>query len=516
MSNNDALYTILGGDFNTVFNPDIDKQGGDLVNCTNAYTEELTAFMEAHELIDALRFQYPDKKIFTRFQRSPPVLSRIDHWLISSHLANYMKATAALPGIKSDHSIISLHICNSTTHRGRGYWKFNSMLLRDLEYVNKVSELIENLKEETSMLDKQLRWDFIKSELRGFTVQYSARKGKEKREFKLSLERDLYNLQNQLIDSMSSSTVERYQYIKDELEKIEELETKGAILRSKVRWSEAGEKNTKYFLNLEKRNAIDKHIHQLKLDSGEITNDLKVILSEQKRFYNKLYSNPDKYESESDTVNSHYDDFTNDLPKLSQEEQSLCEGLISEEECARSIKKMKNGKSPGCDGFTVEFYKVFWRNIKNMVVESINSAFEKGKLSIDQRRGIITLIPKKGKIRVLLKNWRPISLLNIDYKILTKCLAIRLHSVLPSIINMDQTGFLKDRYIGENIRTVADIIEYTSLKQQPGIILLLDFKKAFDTIKWSFIIGNVVYSLLNVVSTSTLCLNLDWYSRVGI
>ena len=350
--------------------------------------------------------------------------------------------------------------------------------------------MIEKLNEDTqNLLDSQLRWDYIKSEIRGYTIQYSAKKLKERKELKLKLEKDLYNIENELQRGISEADVERYHYIKEELEKLEELETKGAILRSKAKWAETGEKNTKYFLNLEKKNAIDKHIYQLQLETGEITNDQKQILLEQKRFYKTLYSDP--HTCDSDITNIENDIFTYGLPKLTVEEQNICEGLITEEECLKALKNMKNGKSPGCDGFTVEFYKLFWRNIKTLLIKSINYAFEYGKLSIDQRRGIITLIPKRGKKRILLKNWRPITLLNTDYKILTKCLAIRLHSVLPSIINLDQTGFLKDRYIGENIRTIADIIEYTSLKHQPGIILLLDFEKAFDTIKWSFIFDSL-------------------------
>ena len=489
MNENDCLYSILGGDFNTIFNPDVDKQGGDMNNCTNTYTDELIAFMEAHDLTDAIRFQHVDRKIFTRIQRSPPVLSRLDHWLISSHLINYMKTANAFPGIKSDHSIIYLHICSSSIKRGRGFWKFNSSLLKDLEYVNKINDIIQNLKEETSyMSDMQLRWDFIKSEIRGYTIQYSSRKLKERREFKLSLEKELYDIENELHESMSPSKIERYQIIKEELEKTEELETRGAILRSKVKWSEAGEKNTKYFLNLEKRNAAEKHICQLQLDSGETTSDLKEILAEQRSFYQSLYT--ESFSGNHEII-APSNAFIDNLPKLSQEEQDMCEGLITGTECSKALKQMKNGKSPGCDGFTVEFYKMFWKSIKPLFIESVNSAYESGKLSFDQRRGIITLIPKKGKKRILLKNWRPISLLNIDYKILTKCLAHRLHSVLPSIINTDQSGFLKDRYIGENIRTVADILDYTSLKQKPGIILLLDFEKAFDTIRWSFIIDSL-------------------------
>ena len=487
-ANTDSLYTIMGGDFNTVFNPILDKQGGDMTGCTSIYTEELLAFIEAHDLIDAVRYHNPDKKIFTRIQRSPPVLSRIDHWLISSHLCNYLQAATAYPGIKSDHSIIFVHVTSSLVKRGRGFWKFNASLLQDLDYVQSVSNLIDNLKEETLyMSDKQLRWEYIKTEIRSFTLQFSSRKNKARREFKLKLEKDLYDMECQLHSGVSQANVDRYMFIKEEVEKIEEFETKGAILRSKTRWAEAGEKNTKYFLNLEKRNAIDKHICQLKVDDKIVT-DPKEILLEQKLFYKKLYSET-SCQNECEAQMS--DIFTSTLPQLSEEENAICEGLVTEAECANALKDMQNGKSPGCDGYTVEFYKVFWKNIKLFVVESINFAFQKGELSVDQKRGIITLIPKKDKIRILLKNWRPITLLNTDYKILTKSLAIRLHKVLPSLIDLDQTGFLKGRYIGENIRTISDIIDYTSLRNQPGIILLLDFEKAFDTIKWSFIVNSL-------------------------
>ena len=481
------LNVILGGDFNTIFDVNMDKQGGSPEHCTNLYTKELIAFIETFDLIDAVRFLHPDKRIYTRIQRNPPVLTRIDHWLISSHLANYLKTAHTLPGIKSDHSIIYLQICSNSAQRGRGFWKFNSTLLRDITYVKTVSDMIDSLKTSTSnMVNKHLRWDYIKSQIRGFTLQYSSKKHKERKEYKLKLEKDLYEYQNQLHNDMSVANIDKYYFVKEELEKVEEMETKGAILRSKVRWSEGGEKNTKYFLNLEKKNAVDKHICQLQLPNGDIISDPKLILGEQKKFYQSLYS--DHSEDEIPEIN---ECFTDNLNTLSKEDAELCEGLITEQECAEALKEMVNGKSPGCDGFTVDFYKVFWKDIKILLVESLNYSFEKGELSVDQRRGIITLLPKKSKIRLLLKNWRPISLLNTDYKILTKSLALRLHKVLPSVINLDQTGFLKGRFIGENIRTIADLIDYTSLKNDPGIILLLDFEKAFDTVNWSFIIQSL-------------------------
>ena len=86
------------------------------------------------------------------------------------------------------------------------------------------------------------------------------------------------------------------------------------------------------------------------------------------------------------------------------------------------------------------------------LLASLNSSFSKGHLSIAQRRGLITLFPKKNKPRQFLKKWRPISLLNCDYKITAKAVATRMKRVLPDIINNDQAGFLKGRSIGENVR----------------------------------------------------------------
>ena len=121
------------------------------------------------------------------------------------------------------------------------------------------------------------------------------------------------------------------------------------------------------------------------------------------------------------------------------------------------------------------------------MTESFNFAFESRKLSITQRRGIITLIPKKFKDKTMLENLRPISLLNVDYKIVTKAIAKRLEKVLPSIINPDQTGYVKGRYIGENVRLIQDIIEHTNFTGKKRVALFLDFKKAFDSIEWPYL-----------------------------
>ena len=148
---------------------------------------------------------------------------------------------------------------------------------------------------------------------------------------------------------------------------------------------------------------------------------------------------------------------------------------------------MKNRKSPGTDGFTADFFKVLWGKLGGWVLRSLNEGFRKGELSQTQKEGVIICIPKGEEDRDRLKNWRPISLLNIVYKIGSTSIANRIKPVLTNIISEDQTGFIKNRYIGDNIRLIFDIISWLNHNNKPGLLLCLDFQKAFDSLDWSFL-----------------------------
>jgi hypothetical protein len=160
--------------------------------------------------------------------------------------------------------------------------------------------------------------------------------------------------------------------------------------------------------------------------------------------------------------------------------------MISEEECVKAIKSMQNGKSPGTDGLPVEFYKIFWKNIKELVMNLFSYSYENENMSISQKQSIITLLPKKNNDVRFLKNWRPISLLNTDYRIMTKGIATRLKNNLIQIINKSQSGFIKGRYIGDNIRSLLEVIDFAEEENLSCIVLSIDFEKAFDTISWKF------------------------------
>ncbi len=312
------------------------------------------------------------------------------------------------------------------------------------------------------------------------------KKEKSRLAFKNSLEQELKILESDLDTSPSPSCLQHYNSTKKELESIEKYETNGFIVRSKIKWIECGEKNSKLFLNLEKRNYENRLISKIKVNNELIT-DHKEIIKEQRKFYKTLYS--EKLDPENETYKNSITTFldNNNIKTLSNEEKEFCEMPITKSEILKSLKQLHNSKTPGSDGLPADFYKFFWTDIQDLVTDSILYALKTGELSIEQKRGIITLIPKKNKDRLHFKNWRPISLLNTDYKLIAKTLASRLKEVLPSIIDNDQTGYLKDRYIGENIRILEDIIFFTKKNCLPGILLSIDFEKAFNSLNWSFL-----------------------------
>ena len=323
-------------------------------------------------------------------------------------------------------------------------------------------------------------------EIRGFTIKYSKNKAKKRKSAEINLQNQINELYKKAETLPNNKQIINEIYdARLRLKNIMQYRTKGTILRSKVRWHEHRERNTRYFYGLEKRNYENKTTTKLKLSNGDFTSDQSEILREQMHFYKTLYSS-DKNRS-PDLNDSALSAFSDNIISLENDDKLSCEGKVTQVECLKALKEFKNEKSPGTDGLQAEFYKHFWKELHVDMIHSFNFAFDSGSLSISQRRGIITLIPKPNKDTTLLDNLRPISLLNIDYKILTKVIAKRLEKVLPKIINPDQTGYVKNRFIGENIRLISDIMSYTEESSILGIALFLDFKKAFDAIEWDFI-----------------------------
>ena len=120
-------------------------------------------------------------------------------------------------------------------------------------------------------------------------------------------------------------------------------------------------------------------------------------------------------------------------------------------------------------------------------MSTLNYSLEKGELSISQKQAIITLIKKKDKDKCFIKNWRPISLINVDIKVASKALAKRLNAVIHNMISVDQTAYVKGRFIGESIRVINDLIEHVDREDEEGILFSTDIEKAFHSVDHNFL-----------------------------
>ncbi|GBG62169.1 hypothetical protein CBR_g29368 [Chara braunii] len=160
---------------------------------------------------------------------------------------------------------------------------------------------------------------------------------------------------------------------------------------------------------------------------------------------------------------------------------------VTVEETKQTLRNMARGKSPGADGLTVEFYTKSWSWVGPILVALFNEVLDGGKLGSHMTFGIITLLFKKGD-KAEVKNWRPISLLNVSYKILAKTLARRLARYLPDLVGEDQGAFVQGRSIFNNIVTAIEVLEIVQSENLDMAVLLLDLEKAYDKVGWTFVL----------------------------
>ena len=247
--------------------------------------------------------------------------------------------------------------------RGPGYFKLNNSFLLDKEY----QEIIKNSITEITLINEDANpntlWELVKGTIRNESIKYGSKKKKETDKLEKQLTKEIENLNKTINDTLNNSTLDLLKQEIDtktaELNSLIDKKIDGYILRSKAQVVEEGEKNSKYFASLEKKKAENKIISRLEV-KGNIITDQKDILTEEKSYYENLFSKRDR-------KNSFYNFFDNNITKLNDDEQQTCDGILTERELAMALKNMKNQKSPGSDGLTTEFYKLFWNDIKKLL-----------------------------------------------------------------------------------------------------------------------------------------------------
>ena len=298
---------------------------------------------------------------------------------------------------------------------------------------------------------------------------------------KNSLEETLKYMEENTKDFQTNS---QYLECQSKLNLIYEKNVNGIKVRSKCNWYESGEKSSRFFLNLEKHHASQSQLRKVIVKEKEIISP-EDINNEIYNFYKNLFT--EKISTSKEKVDTFLNKMS--LPKLDNQKAFSYEGPVTETELLNALKSMSNDKSPGNDGLTKEFYETFWNEIKNPLISSIQRSFEVNQLIISQRQAIIKLIEKKERDKRMIKNWRPISLLNLDTKLLSKALANRMKGVLPSLVKENQIAYVKGKFISEGGRLISGIIESTDIFQKSGYLFTVDIEKAFDSVNHVFLIA---------------------------
>ena len=473
---------ILCGDFNL----HMSSKDVYLNYSRSAVSDLLRKMLDGFELLDTWRDKYPEVPGYTWKREGGRQQTRIDYFFISEMLVRNqgIEKLELAPSVKSDHHMLLIHIKLHAEKQGPGTWKFNNSLLEDKHYVGKVKKEIEKAKKGedcyNGVNNPGLLIETLLGNIRAITIYISKRLARKLREEESeALSSLVWHIRRM---QQGYDEQQQYEACRDRWEKLHDRKAKRAMLFSRAKWAELGEKPTAYFLRLQQRNTAAKAITKLEVGSGQHLYKNVDILKECVNYYSTLHTSCDS--REENAIENFFCNVLN--PRLTDNEKEECEGLVTRDECLAALKSMANNKTPGPSGFTKEFFEHFWDDIGSLVVQYINRAFHDGEFFVTQRRGYVTLLPKKGD-QTLLRNKRPIVLLDTLYKIVAKVLAGRMSKVIDKLIGNDQTGFMKGRNIAENIRLMSDVIHYCESQHISGILMNLDFAAAFNSIEHSFL-----------------------------
>lgn len=468
---------ILAGDLNC-YDSAMDKMGGPA-----AIDSRLSELKSVHALRDAWRLKHPRDRHFTWFKPDMSIGSRLDYFLISRCLCDQVLTCEIHPCVYSDHDFVYLELnLHNTTPRGPGVWKFNNSLLQDEFFCVLMSDLIDHfLQTRSSFQSDIVMWDKLKNEIKNFCISFSREKWRHFSREKIAATNRLSFLKRQLA-SGNPAVKSEILNLESFLKQLFERQLEGSKIRSRAQWLEEGETPSRFFLRLENERHTKSFVSSIFNSAGVEVSTLPEIMEAHTKFYTDLFSRGNI------DLQSQQELFSHVTSRLSEAESSSCEGPLTLAEVSVALRRSNRNKSPGADGLTVEFYAHFWGLLGSFLVNVFNQGLARGELPDSMKASVTRLIHKKDDKRSL-KNWRPISLLNVDYKICSKAVSIRLAGVIGSIVDPDQTCSIPGRSIFANLALLRDTLAFIERTGESGILLSLDQEKAFDRVDRSFLLN---------------------------
>ena len=354
--------------------------------------------------------------------------------------------------------------------------------MKDKDFCATIEKLIDyHLRFLPSYASLQDWWEFLKLSIKEESIAFSCNKQRHLRKQQVSLTNKLIPLRQCLVDGDNTVSF-LISHTESQLKALRVKEIEGIMIRSRAQWLEEGKGPSRYFFNLQRIKVQKSHISSVYDLNGTAVSSQEEIEKAHVDFYSRLFS-------EEPVDMAFQDDLLSSLPRqLSSDQASSCEGQMMLDEMTSALKKMNSNKAPGPDSLSVEFYVKFWDRLGPYLCRVLNACYRAGEMCESMKTSNTCVIFKKGD-RKNLKNWQPISLLSVDYKICSKVLSLRLSKVLEFIVDRDQTCSVPGRKIASNLHIPRDVQDHIDRTNETGILISLDQEKAFDRVNRTFLLN---------------------------
>uniref|UniRef100_A0A670JFQ6 Reverse transcriptase domain-containing protein n=1 Tax=Podarcis muralis TaxID=64176 RepID=A0A670JFQ6_PODMU len=481
------INLILMGDMNGVVSTNMDKSQRQTITKEGRLPKIFFEMTDNMDLVDIWRIKHPLEREGTFFSEAKMTWTRIDQIWITRGMAPKIKKVEICPKTCSDHNAIRMEMNLTTT--GTFRWRMNDTLFRDEEFCKKAMKTLKDYFEINmrTNVEKRIIWDASKAVMRGFLIQQNVIKKKSQNEKKERILEKIREGEKKLRSKPKSQDILKeiklYQTQYMELTN-QEIEWKIKQMRQKT--FESADKCGKLLAwQIKKRQKLNTVTH-LEVEGRNIYKPTEIRDCFQ-RYFSQLYKQGPQSDAEIESFLE-----KNGLRKISKESKEILNQRITEQEIEGAIQNMTLGKSPGPDGLTSRYYKTLKEGLLQPLLEVCNEILEGKKAPDTWKEAYITLIPKTETEKTQLKNYRPISLLNVDYKIFADILAKRLKMILMEEIHRDQAGFLPKRHLSDNVRNIVDILEMLEVNiNTKAVLIFVDAEKAFDNISWDFMMKNL-------------------------
>lgn len=473
-------FLFLGGDFNCTQDDELDRNHREP---HAASKRAMTQLIATHSLSDIWREHHTHHRQYTWVHTRENLLSmaRLDRFYCFKHHLNVFKKCVILPVGFSDHSIVLCDVFIANIKSKSAYWHFNTALLLDTHFREVFIYFWKGFRErKRDFISLKQWWDCGKADIKQLCLQYTLNVSRDITKSMRDLEMEIVELQSFAESTGNPGCIEDLKSKKAILADLLGSRAQGALVRSRFQSASMMDSPTKYFFSLEKKNGQGRLIHALRSAGGQQLTGNSQIRQRAVDFYCDLFT------SEYTEDDGGFNLFCRGLPTVSEETNKELDGALTEEELCAALKSMQGGKAPGIDGLPPEFYKTFWDFLKEDLMDLFNESFNDSFLPLSCRRAVLTLLPKKGDLQEI-KNWRPVSLLCTDYKLLSRALSSRLRKVMDQVVDRTQTYCVPGRSIVDNVSLIRDILEVSGFLGFDTGLVSLDQEKAFDRVEHRYL-----------------------------